>query len=104
MRLKESTLITVRLAPRIQTSGALGGMAEQFSDARTSLRASILPEPGSLEVQERGAVNRTHLRLLVPGDAAAKCGDGIFLAGEMWRILQVQKWSAHAELICEVIS
>ena len=104
MRLKESTLAVAYLAPRIAVRGKLGGMAEGFSDRRIALRASVLPDGGGLSTQERGAVNRERLRLLVPGDTAARCGDGIFFGNAMWRIVELQRWSAHTELVCEAVS
>ena len=104
MRLKESTLVTAYLTPRIAVSGELGGMAEGFSDQRTALRASLLPDGGGLAVEDRGAVNRAKVRLLVPADAPARCGDGVFIGDGLWRIVQVLRWSAHAELVCEAVS
>lgn len=103
MRLKESTLTMVQIAPRADVRGVLGGLAEGFSGNRIPLRAAVLPEGGGLSVQERGACNREKIRLLVPGDAGVKCGDGVQIGDGMWRVAAVQKWSAHIELECEAI-
>lgn len=103
MRLKESTLTTVQIAPRMDKTGELGGLAEGFADERISLRATVLPDGGGLSVQERGAVNREKIRLLVPGDARVHSGDGVCIAGVMWRVAAVQRWSAHIELECEAM-
>ena len=96
-------LQTVYLAPRVSAAGTLGGLAERFSDERIPIRASILPGEGGLSIDERGALSRAKLRLLVPGDAKAKCGDGVVIGERMHRIVQVQGWSAHIELLCEEI-
>ena len=103
MRLKERTLITVKHAPRITVSGELGGMAEGFSDQTVSLRASLLPEGGELAAAEKGVHTRARLKLLLPGDASAQAGDGVWVDGALWRILAVRRWAAHAEWICEAL-
>lgn len=103
MRLKESTLTMVYLAPRADVRGDLGSLSEGYSDDRIPLRAAVLPNGGSLAVQERGAADRAKLRLLVPGDAKARCGDSVQIGDMLWRITAVQKWSAHIELECEAI-
>jgi len=104
MRLKERTLTEVRLAPRMNARGSLGGMREEFSPDTIPLRASVLPEKGGLDVRQRGAVNRAALRLLVPVDVSAACGDGVWVNGALWRIAEVRPWTAHTEWICEAVS
>lgn len=104
MRLAERTRMRVELAPRACVAGALGGRAERFSEERTAVWAAVLPEAGALEGQERGAVSRERLRLLVPADAKAACGDGAWVQDRPYRIVSVQRWTAHLELICEEIS
>ena len=99
MRLKESRLERVYLVPAAASAGYLGGLAECFSDERIPLRASILPEEGGLSADERGALSRSRLCLLVPGDAKAKCGDGVAIGDKMHRVVRVQRWSAHIELL-----
>ena len=103
MRLKESTLCTVWLCPRTDQTGALGGVQEAFSDVRIPLRASILPRDGEFSMQDRGAVHRERLRLLVCGDAGVQCGDGVWIRDRMWRICDVRRWFAHMELDCEAV-
>ena len=104
MRLKERTLITVEHAPRITAVGELGGMAEAFSPETVSLRASLLPDGGELTAGEKGADSRARLKLLLPADASAQAGDGVWVDGALWRILAVRRWCAHAEWICEALS
>ena len=103
MRLAERTLVLVHLMPRLQETGALGGIAEGFSQQKTPLRAAILPEESKLSVEERGAVHRETLRLLVPANAGAKPGDGVCIGESMYRISAVKRWAAHWELICEAM-
>ena len=103
MRLAERTLLAVRLAPRAPRRGALGGMAEGFSDETVQLRASRIPESSTLEVAERGIKFREKLRLLVPGDVRATAGDGVWVEEKLYRIVSVLRWSAHLELICEAV-
>lgn len=103
MRLAERTLTVVQLAPRVCEAGELGGIAECFSRNCIPLRAAILPEEGGLEAGERGAVNRERLRLLVPADAGAAVGDGIWIAQALYRIAEVKRWAAHRELLCEAV-
>lgn len=104
MRLKERTLITVMHAPRIAVNGELGGMAEGFSNRTTPHRASLLPDGGELAALEKGLHTRARIRLLLPGDAAAQAGDGVWVDGALWRILAVRRWAAHAEWICEALA
>lgn len=101
MRLKERTLTDVQLARRVCVPGALGGMAEAFSGETLSLRASVLPDGGELAVDEKGASDGARLRLLLPADARAACGDGVWVNGALWRIIAVRRWTAHVEWICE---
>lgn len=103
MRLAERTLLAVRLAPRAPRQGALGGMAEGFSDETVRLRASRIPESSALETTERGMKSKEKLRLLVPGDARASAGDGVWVEEKLYRIVTVLRWSAHLELVCEAI-
>ena len=104
MRLAERTRLKVELAQRVCEAGALGGRAERFSEARTQLWASVLPELGKTEALERGVVCRERLRLLVPADAKVACGDGAWVQGRLYRVLSVQRWTAHLELECEAIA
>ena len=104
MRLAERTLQMVYLVRRRNEPDPLGGMAEAFLDERIPLRASVLPDGGGLSTEERGAVNRARLLLLVPGDAKAKAGDGVWVQDVLWRIREVQAWTAHAQWMCEAIS
>lgn len=104
MRLKERTLITVEHVPRIEVSGELGGLAEGFSQQSVSLRASVLPNGGELAAGEKGAEGRARLKLLLPADAKARAGDGVWVQGVLWRIIAVRRWYAHAEWICEALS
>lgn len=103
MRLAERTLTMVQLAPRIRETGALGGIAEAFSAECIPLRAAILPEEGDLAAEMRGAVKREKLRLLVPADADAAPGDGVWVAQALYRITAVKRWAAHRELQCEAV-
>lgn len=103
MRLAERRLEEVRIAPRIREEGDLGGIAERFSNETIALRASRLPVEGALDVQERGAVCRKRIRLLVPSDADVRCGDGVWAGGTLYRVLCVEKWTAHLELVCEAV-
>lgn len=103
MRLAERTLTLAYLMPRFKQEGALGGISEGFSQQKMPLRAAILPEESNLSVEERGAVHREKLRLLVPANAGAKTGDGVCIGENMYRICGVKRWAAHWELICEAI-
>jgi len=103
MRLCERTLIQAELAPRMDARGELGGLAERFSEERIAFRASRLPEGGGLDAGKRGAAARDEVRLLAAADVPAKAGDGVWMDGKMHRILCVQRWTAHVELICEAI-
>lgn len=103
MRLAERTRERVEFAQKVCESGALGGRAEGFSDARVRLWASVLPESGRTEALQRGVACRERLRLLVPADAKLACGDGAWVRGRAYRILSVQRWTAHLELECEAI-
>ena len=103
MRLCERTLVQVWLVRRMHQQGELGGIAECFGEERMPLRASLLPEDGGLSIEERGAVRRERLRLLVPAAAGAAAGDGIWVEDTLWRIRSVQRWTAHVELTCEAI-
>lgn len=104
MRLLEQTLVEVQLAPRMVRRDALGGMQEVFSEETATLRAGRLPAGGEMEIRAQGAVYPQRVRLLVPGDAKAAAGDGIRMEGKLWRILSVERWSAHMELVCEAVS
>ena len=104
MRLKERTLVTVQHAPRITLSGELGSMAEGFSETTTAHRASVLPEGGEFAADEKGAHTHARLRLLLPADASAQAGDGVWVDGVLWRIAAVRRWYAHAEWICEALA
>lgn len=103
MRLCERTLAQAWLAKRIREEGELGGVAERFSDEKIPMRASLLPEEGTLAARERGAVRGEKLRLLVSSGIDAAAGDGVWVEDGLWRILSVQRWTAHAELVCERI-
>ena len=104
MRLAERTRLRVEFAPRVCEAGALGGRAEAFSEERTAVWASVLPESGKLERLDRGAASRGRLRLLTPADAKVACGDGALVRDRMYRVVSVQRWMAHLELECEEIS
>ena len=101
MRLHERTLQTVRIAPRLHTTGALGGTSEAFSDVLTDVRASVLAEDGGLRQKERGLIDRAALRLLAPVDTAVSVGDGVYVGEALYVVRDVQRWTAHLELRCE---
>ena len=103
MRLCERTLVQAELAPRMDVRGELGGLKEGFSDEGIAFRASRLPAGGDLTAREKGAVMQEEVRLLAAGDVPAQAGDGVRMDGRMYRILSVQRWTAHVELICEAI-
>ena len=103
MRLLEQTLVEVRLAPRVVRRDQLGGTAEAFSAQTVKLRAGRLPAGGEAEMRPQGAAYPRRMRLLVPGDTDAAAGDGIWMEESLWRILSVERWTAHVELICEAI-
>lgn len=103
MRLMERTRTRVELMPRACESGALGGRAERFSQMRTAVMATVLPEAGERDVQERGEVDRARLRLLLPANAAVAAGDGVQIAAHAYRVRSVRRWTAHLELDCEEI-
>ena len=95
MRLLERTLKVVEIAPRAVAEDALGGVAEGFSENRVSVRASVIPLGGSLEEFAAGVRAVKSMCLLMPFDAPVAVGDGVVADGEMWRCVEVQKWSAH---------
>lgn len=103
MRLYERTREAVEIAPRIAESGALGGRAERFSDARAAAMATVLPMGGDFAGGERGPLRAERFRLLLPADAQVGPGDGIVVRGEMTRVLSVARWTAHLELTCEAL-
>lgn len=103
MRLMECTRMEVGLAPRVLKKGSLGGVSEGFSEEITWMRASRIPESGSLIADVRGARYPERLRLIVPGDAQAIPGDGVWSEGKLYRILSAERWSAHVEWLCEAI-
>lgn len=104
MRLKERTLIEIRIAPRLRKTGALGGAAEAFSEDTLTLRASRLPEGGDFSMDGRGASCPDRLRLIAAADASVRPGDGAWVEGRLYRILTVRRWTAHVEMICEAIA
>jgi len=101
MRLKERTLVQVRIAPRIAAQGALGSVGEAFSEDVRCVRASLLPCGGELEADARGAKTGRRLRLMTARDVQVKAGDGVWVEDVLWRIVAAEKWSAHLELVCE---
>lgn len=103
MRLCERTLMQAELAPRMDARGSLGGLAERFSDEGIAFRASRLPADGDLTAREKGVSAREKVRLLAAVDVPAKAGDGVRMEDRMYRIVSVQRWTAHVELICEAI-
>ena len=103
MRLLERTLKPVQIAPRVVFEDALGGGVEGFSADRLDVRASVIPLGGSLEEFASGVREAKSLCLLMPRDAAVSVGDGVFADGQMWRCVEVKKWSAHvAVTVCAV--
>lgn len=103
MRFAERTLTLVQIAPRKRKTGALGGLSEAFSSEKTPIRASILPMDGALETLEAGARHPERLRILIAANAKAAAGDGVQIGDRMYRIIDVQRWAAHWELLCEAI-
>lgn len=101
MRLKERSLTEIHIAPRVHTAGALGGQSEQFSATRTAVRASVLPDGGSMPQKEKGLLNRERLRLLVPAGTTVSVGDAAIVGTETYVVRSVERWTAHLELICE---
>jgi len=95
MRLLERTLKVVEIAPRMVVEDALGGGVEGFSPDRVSVRASVIPLGGTLEEFASGVRTAKSMCLLMPLDAPVAVGDGVVSDGEMWRCVEVQKWSAH---------
>lgn len=104
MRLLERTLVQLEIAPRIRKIGELGGRAEAFSKVRSAVRGSVLPEGGETETCERGMVARDRLRILVSADVVVSAGDAVVMQETYYRVLRVDRWAAHRELICEAIS
>lgn len=103
MRFAERTLIRVQIAKRKRKIGELGGLSEAFSSEKTPTRASILPMDGALETMEAGARHPERIRILIAANAEAAAGDGVQIGDRMYRIIDVQRWAAHWELICEAI-
>ena len=95
MRLLERTLKVVEIAPRAVVEDVLGGGVEGFSPERVAVRASVIPLGGSLEEFASGVRAVKNMCLLMPADAPVAVGDGILADGEMWRCVEVQKWTAH---------
>lgn len=95
MRLMERTLRWVALAPRTAVEDGLGGRMEGFSEQTTRVRASVIPSGGDVVSTQAGLQQGGAVRLLLPLDAKVAPGDGICLDGEIWRCVDVQKWSAH---------
>lgn len=100
MRLKERTLITIEIAPRIESTDALGGRSEAFSQQHISLRASCLPECDDLKIGENGLKNGEGVKLLVPGDAQVKQGDAVLIGEKQYIVRRVARWTAHTEIEC----
>lgn len=96
-------MIQAELMPRTVACGALGGEAEIFSEEVLPLRAARIPEDGELAAGKRGAERAERLRLLVAVDIPVHVGDGVRMAGRLYRIMAVRRWTAHLELVCEAI-
>lgn len=103
MRLMECMRLQVQLAPRIIKEGTLGSATEQFSEETILLRASRIPAGGDLSTEARGAVYPERLRLLLPIGVQANVGDGVWVEEKLYRILSLERWSAHEEWLCEAI-
>ena len=105
MRLVERTLRSVQIAPRSVQTDSLGGVIEQFSDNRISVRCVAVPggntlnyAANSLNPMEHGVFLRQNLKLLMPRNTSVSAGDGICMDGEAqpgWRCVAVEKWSGH---------
>lgn len=103
MRLAECMRVEVRLAPRILKEGELGSVTEQFSQETTLLRASKIEQGGELNAEARGMIYPARLRLLVYKGVQALPGDGVWVEESLYRILSIERWSAHEEWLCEAI-
>ena len=105
MRFVERTLRKVQIAPRQCVSDKLGGIREEFSSRKTSLRCVIVPANNTLSYaanalnpMEHGAYSRQSLKLLLPRKTAIHVGDGICLDDEEnpdWRCVSLERWSSH---------
>ena len=106
MRLLERTRKDVWIAPRCETTGALGGVKEGFAPERRLVRGSVIPSTGGVVSRESGLMQPQSMCLLLPMDAGLNVGDGVCLdGGEIrWRCVNVERWSAHVaaqvERIC----
>ena len=100
MRLKERELIAVEIAPRVCVKGALGSLTEAFSDQKTIVRASVLPESRAYSAGEGGLKSGKGLKIIIPKDISVSEGDGVWVNGELYVISFVCRWRAHAELEC----
>lgn len=97
MRLLERTLKEIEIAPRLVRTDGLGGVSEEFSDVRSSVRGSVIPSTGKLLDRAAGVERTQTMCLLLPTDARIAAGDGVCVDSEKpeWRCVSVQRWSAH---------
>lgn len=104
MRLLERTLVKVEIAPRIRKMGALGSRSQAFSEQRTAVRASVLPEEGRLHMNKSGICAHDCRRVLVPLDAPVTEGDALVIDGKFFTVLYIKRWQSHMALTCEAVS
>ena len=100
MRLKERTLVSIELAPRVEATDALGGRNEAFSQQHISLRASVLPECDDLMIAENGLRDGEAVKLLIPADAQVKQGDAVLIGQRRYLVRRIARWTAHTEIEC----
>ena len=99
MRLKERSLVTVEIAPRVCVKGALGSVTAGFGE-RICVRASVLPDDQAFSAGEGGLESGEGLVAIISKDVSVSEGDGLFTDGKVYEILSVRSWRAHRELTC----
>lgn len=104
MRIKESELRTLYIAPSIQITDALGSITRGFSRDRNPVRCSLIPRGGALESLEPGMRVSEKYMAIMPPDAEIAAGDGVCesIDGEpRWLCMEVIPWSAHLSVSLE---